>query len=140
MSGLGEERSGARILVVDDHDLNRKLFERLLERHGYHVQSVPSLGAAAGALAEQRPALVILDLNLSDGDGLELVGLLRSDPGTAQAPVIACTAAAGAQDRIRALAAGCDAYVPKPVDTRQFAELVAELLAAAPPLLGTTTG
>jgi CheY-like chemotaxis protein len=132
---LGEESSAARILVVDDHDLNRRLFERLLERHGYDVRSVPSLDAAARALAEQPAALVVLDLNLSDGDGLELVGRLRADPATARAPVVACTAAAGEGDRLRALAAGCDAYVPKPVDTRQFAVLVAELLAAAPPLL-----
>jgi CheY-like chemotaxis protein len=126
--------------VVDDHDLNRRLFERLLERHGYDVQSVPSLDAAARALAEQRPALVVLDLNLSDGDGLELVARLRGDPDTARAPIVACTAAVGEGDRRRALAAGCDAFVPKPVDTRQFAGLVAELLAAAAPLLTIPPG
>jgi two-component system, cell cycle response regulator DivK len=126
--------------VVDDHELNRRLFERLLERHGYEVHSVPTLDGAARALAEQRPALVVLDLNLSDGDGLELVGRLKGNPDTSRAPIVACTAAAGERDRIRALAAGCDAYVPKPVDTRRFAGLVAELLAAAPPLIGVPPG
>jgi two-component system, cell cycle response regulator DivK len=135
-----EESSPAQILVVDDHDLNRKLFERLLERHGYVVHSVSSLMAADRALAEQLPALVVLDLNLSDGDGLKLVGRLRGDPRTARAPIVACTAGVRESDRVRALTAGCDAFVEKPVDTREFAGLVADLLASAPSPLGLVPG
>ena len=116
------------ILIVDDHDLSRRLLERLLARDGHAVRSLASLAAAEQALAERRPALIVLDLSLPDGDGLELVRRLGQDKPL----ILACTASAGGNDRERALAAGCDAYVAKPIDTRVFADQVAKLLATAP--------
>jgi two-component system, cell cycle response regulator DivK len=131
---LTEDNGPARILVVDDHELNRKLLQRLLERSGYAVHCAASLTAASCAAFECPPDLIVLDLNLADGDGLALVGRLRGDPRTRHAVIVACTAASADGDRDRALRAGCDAYVAKPIDTRVFAALVEELLAGPPPL------
>jgi CheY-like chemotaxis protein len=125
---LIEESPPARILVVDDHALSRKLLNRLLEREGYEVDAVGSCAEAVGTAAERSFDLVILDLHLGDGDGLELARVLRSTPGSAGAPIVACTAGVGDGDRRRALDAGCEAYVAKPIDTRGFALLVSSLL------------
>jgi CheY-like chemotaxis protein len=116
------------ILVVDDHELNLKLLTRVLELEGHSVAAAGTLDAAERAIAEDPPALIVLDLNLPDGDGLELARRLKSDPRTGSCAIVACTADAMTEDRERALAAGCDAYVSKPIDTREFAELVASLL------------
>ncbi len=117
-----------RILVVDDHDLNVKLLERLLEIEGHEVRAAASLSAAEQVLAEEQPAMIVLDLNLPDGSGLELTRKLKSHPLTASIPILACTAAVRQSDEQRALEAGCDAFVAKPIDTRRFATLVASML------------
>jgi two-component system cell cycle response regulator DivK len=116
------------LLVVDDHELNLKLLQRVLELDGHDVRGATSLQAAGRATAHKPPALVVLDLNLPDGDGLELARRLKTDARTASCVVLACTADAMTEDRERALRAGCDAYVSKPIDTRDFSSLVASLL------------
>jgi len=118
----------AHVLVVDDHELNLKLLQRVLELGGHKVIAVGSLASAEEALAAQLPALIVLDLQLPDGDGLDLARRLKAKPETASCVVLACTAEAMRGDAERALAAGCDAYVSKPIDTREFSALVDELL------------
>lgn len=120
-----------RILVVDDHDLNLKLLQRVLELDGHEVTAVSTLSAAERAIAREAPELVVLDLNLPDGDGLDFARKLKSDRRTAGCAVLACTAGAMKGDRERALEAGCDAYVSKPIDTRDFGRLAGSLLARA---------
>jgi CheY-like chemotaxis protein len=120
--------SSPRILVVDDHDLNLKLLQRVLELDGYNVTAVSTLSAAERAIARELPGLVVLDLNLPDGDGLNLARKLKADPRTAGCAILACTAGAMSGDRERALQAGCDAYVSKPIDTREFSTLAGSLL------------
>jgi CheY-like chemotaxis protein len=115
-------------LVIDDHALNLKLLERVLQLDGHEVKAVESLGAAQEAIAKQPFELVIVDFQLPDGDGLDLARRIKSDPRTSSWPVVACTASAMAQDRDSAFAAGCDAYVSKPIDTRSFGALVASLI------------
>ncbi len=123
----------ARVLVVDDHELNLKLLQRVLELGGHDVVGASSLAGAEAVLAEHLPALIVLDLQLPDGDGLDLARRLKAQPETAPCVILACTAEAMHGDAERALAAGCDAYVSKPIDTRQFAALVDELLRDAEP-------
>jgi CheY-like chemotaxis protein len=120
--------SSPRILVVDDHDLNLKLLQRVLELDGYSVTAVSTLSAADRAIARELPGLVVLDLNLPDGDGLGLARKLKADPRTAGCAILACTAGAMSGDRERALEAGCDAYMSKPIDTREFSTLAGSLL------------
>jgi CheY-like chemotaxis protein len=122
------ESSGARILVVDDHALNLKLLRCVLELGGYQVDGVDRLAAAAEAIAAEPPDLIVLDLWLPDGDGLDLARRVKADPRTARCLIVACTAGAMKGDRERALEAGCDAYVSKPIDTLSFLEQVGALL------------
>ncbi len=122
----------AKVLVVDDHELNLKLLQRVLELDGHDVTGVGSIAAARAALADVRPAVIVLDLQLPDGDGLDLARELKANPQSAGCAIVACTAGAMRGDRERALEAGCDAYVSKPIDTRGFASLVASLIPCAP--------
>ena len=119
-----------RVLIVDDHDFNLKLLERLLQLEGREVRAADSLAAAEAALAEEEPAMIVLDLNLPDGSGLELTRKLKSHPVTAAIPILVCTAGVLPADEHDALEAGCDAYVSKPIDLRRFQEIVASMLAA----------
>jgi len=116
------------VLVIDDHELNLRLLERLIELQGREVRSADSLAAAERALAEEQPAMIVLDLNLPDGSGLELTRRLKADPGTAAIPIVACTAAVRESDAEQALAAGCDAFVAKPIDLQRFATVVSSML------------
>jgi two-component system, cell cycle response regulator DivK len=118
----------ARVLVVDDHELNLKLLQRVLELEGMQVVPAASIRAAELALAEELPAVIVLDLQLPDGDGLDLARRLKRNPRTESCAIVACTAEAMRGDEERALAAGCDAYVAKPIDTRAFAALVSSML------------
>jgi len=118
----------SRILVVDDHELNVALLERLLELEGHEVRAANSLAAAERVLAQERPAAIVLDLNLPDGNGLELTRKLKSHPMTAMIPIVACTAGVTGDDELRALEAGCDAYVSKPIDLRRFATIIGSML------------
>jgi two-component system, cell cycle response regulator DivK len=117
-----------RVLVIDDHELNLRLLERLLELQGHEVRGADSLAAAERAIAEEEPAMIVLDLNLPDGSGLELTRKLKSQPQTASIPIVACTAAVMPSDEDRALAAGCDAFVAKPIDLQRFASVVSAML------------
>jgi two-component system cell cycle response regulator DivK len=117
-----------RVLVIDDHELNLKLLERLLEMDGHQVRAADSLAAAEQALAEEQPAMIVLDLNLPDGSGLELTRKLKGRPETASIPIVACTAAVLPSDEDRAREAGCDAFVAKPIDLQRFSTIVASML------------
>jgi CheY-like chemotaxis protein len=120
--------TSGRILVVDDHELNLKLLERLLELEGHEVRAADSLAAAERALAEEQPAMIVLDLNLPDGNGLDLTRKLKSHPVTASIPIVACTAGVMPDEEHEALEAGCDAYVSKPIDLSRFAAVIASML------------
>jgi CheY-like chemotaxis protein len=121
----------ARVLVIDDHELTLKLLQRVLELEGHTVIAVGSMRAAERALADSVPALIVLDLQLPDGDGLDLARRLKASRRTGSCAIVACTAEAMRGDQERALAAGCDAYVSKPIDTREFAALVSSMLRSA---------
>jgi CheY-like chemotaxis protein len=122
-------KAPARVLVVDDHELNLKLLQHVLEFEGHDVVVADSLASAERAFVETKPALIVLDVQLPDGDGLDLARRVKAMPPTQSCAIVACTADAMTGDRERALAAGCDAYVSKPIDTRQFAALVSSMLA-----------
>ena len=118
-----------RILVVEDNDLNRKLFCDVLQASGFAVDSV-----ADGAEAIERakaffPNLVIMDIQLQDISGLDLIAGLKGDAALCDIPVLAVTAYAMKGDERKALEAGCDGYLPKPIDTRTLPRVVAEYLA-----------
>jgi CheY-like chemotaxis protein len=118
-----------RILIVDDNPTNLKLVTFLVKAHGYDVDTAADAEAALLAIGEKRPTVILMDLQLPGIDGLELTRRLKSDPATRAIPVIAVTAYAMKGDHEKALAAGCDDYVTKPIDTRTLPDVIAKQVA-----------
>jgi len=125
--------SGERVLVVDDHPANTKLVTFVLQARGYVVVSAASAEEALTELEREVPALILMDVQLPGTDGLELTRRLRTDDRFASLPIVAVTAYAMARDEQAAYAAGCNAFVSKPIDTRALGELVGRLLREANP-------
>lgn len=121
-------KSAATVLVVDDNPINLKLVSDLLAFEGYRVLKADDGEKAAVSVQEDPPDLILLDVDLPGIDGLTLTKRLKSDPPTADIIIVALTAFAMKADRQRAVAAGCDAYVTKPINTRELPVQVAELL------------
>ena len=120
--------TGERILVVEDNDKNLKLTRDLLEWAGFAVD-VATTGEEAVAQAQQStPDLILMDLQLPGIDGHEALARLRDDPGTRDVPVVALTASAMSRDRERALAAGFDGFLEKPINVRTFPDQVRQHL------------
>ena len=116
--------TATRILIVEDNELNMKLLNDILEAHGYDILK-SSQGVEAIELARQeRPDVILLDIQLPDISGLEVSRRLKADPETSGIPIIAVTAFAMAGDEKRALDAGCDGYVTKPIMLREFLEML----------------
>lgn len=119
----------ARILIVDDHPGNLKLLAFAMGRSGYEVTCAADAQAALAALAEALPDLILLDLQMPGMSGFQLARLLRDTPEHAGIPIVAVTAYAMRGDEEKARAAGCDAYMAKPVDVQALRALVQGLLA-----------
>ena len=118
----------ARILLIEDNELNRDLVEQLLEDE-YDVISRADGAAGLAAARESVPDLVLLDLSLPVMDGWEVARRMRQDPVTTRVPIVALTAHAMPGDAERALEAGCDAYLTKPLDEDRLFATIMELLA-----------
>ena len=116
--------AGEQILVVEDNEKNMKLFRDVLQATGYHTLEASTAGQALTLASEHRPALVLMDIQLPDMDGLEALGRLRIDERTTAIPVFALTAQAMRGDRERFMAAGFDGYLSKPVDVDELLEVV----------------
>lgn len=123
--------SGEALLIVDDHPTNLKLARVLLSGAGYEVRTAEDGVQALAMLQHFRPLLILMDIQLPGMDGLELTRRLKADPATRSIVVLALTAYAMKGDAERAMAAGCDGFVSKPIDTRSLPGLVAEYLAVA---------
>ena len=108
--------AGERILVVEDNEKNMKLFRDVLQAKGYEIVEATTGERAVELAIEDGPALVLMDIQLPDIDGVEALGRLRADERSASIPVLALTAQAMEGDRERFLAAGFDGYVSKPVN------------------------
>jgi len=106
--------------VVEDNEKNMKLFRDVLQATGYRTLEASTAGQALKLAAEHSPALVLMDIQLPDMDGLEALRRLRQDERTASIPVLAVTAQAMKGDRERFMEAGFDAYLSKPVDVDEL--------------------
>jgi len=109
-----------KILLVEDNEVNRRLAGFLLRSQGYQVIEATTAQAAFDVIANNRPDLIVMDIQLPGMDGLEATTKLKAEPATANIPVIAVTSYAMAGDRDKALAAGCSGYVTKPIDKTIF--------------------
>lgn len=116
------------ILLVEDNEVNQMLTSAVLERDGYRVQVAGSAEEAMECLARDIPTLILTDVQLPGQDGLQLTRTLKSTAATANIPIVALTALAMVGDRESALAAGCDGYISKPIDTRLFGEQIRKFI------------
>ena len=123
--------AGESILIVDDNPTNLKLVTYLMKAHGYEVRTAVDADTAVASIAESMPRLVLMDVQLPGVDGLELTRRLKSDPKTSAIIILAVTAYAMKGDQEKAIAAGCDGYITKPIDTRKLPDQVAKYLAEA---------
>ncbi len=112
--------SNETILVVEDNPINLQLIEQLLKRAGYTVHTAGGAEEAQKLLVTLRPALIVMDIQLPGIDGLTFTRLLKADPTMQNIPIVALTAYAMEGDEQKALDAGCDEYLSKPIDTRAF--------------------
>ena len=112
--------AGEQILVVEDNEKNMKLVRDVLVATGYRTLEAATGGQAFELAAEHSPDLVLMDIQLPDFDGVNVLGRLRADERTAGIPVLAVTAQAMHGDRERFLAAGFDGYVSKPLNIREL--------------------
>jgi CheY-like chemotaxis protein len=119
----------ARILVIDDNHVNQKLVAYLMRAHGYDVDTAGDAESAVEKIREQRPDMILMDIQLPGIDGLELTATLKAAPETSGIVIIAVTAYAMKGDKDKAFAAGCDDYITKPIDTRTLPETIARHLA-----------
>jgi CheY-like chemotaxis protein len=110
----------APILIVDDNPSNTKLLAFLLSSKGHEIRTAANADEALATLAVWRPRLILMDIQLPGMDGLTLTRKLKADPATSDIPIIAATAYAMKGDEQRALDAGCNGYITKPIDTRQL--------------------
>ncbi len=108
------------VLVVEDNDLNMKLFHDVLEAGGYNVLQATDGMEGWRMAREQRPDLIIMDIQLPDVSGLEVTKWLKADETLKSIPVIAITAFAMAGDKVKILEGGCDAYIVKPISIPDF--------------------
>lgn len=124
--------AGESILIVDDNPANLKLARVLLVTEGYRVRTAEDAEEAQRVLKEFHPEIILMDIQLPGMDGLELTRRLKADPATRDILILAMTAYAMKGDDEKALEAGCDGYVTKPIDTRAITGLIAQYLAGAP--------
>lgn len=113
-----------RVLVVEDNRMNMELACGILESRGLGVLRATSAAEALAILRIERPALILMDIELPGQDGLSLTRQLKSDPATRGIAIVALTAYAMRGDRERALQAGCSAYLAKPIEIREFVRTV----------------
>ena len=112
--------AGEQILVVEDNELNMKLFRDVLLATGYRALEATTGGEAVDLAVRHTPDLVLLDIQLPDVDGVDVLRRLRTDDRTAAIPVLAVTAQARRGDRERFLAEGFDGYVSKPLNVGEL--------------------
>ena len=117
-----------KILIVEDNELNLKLFRDLLTAHGYEILETNDGLEAIMLTRNERPDLILMDIQLPEISGLDITRRLKSDPSVSSIPIIAVTAFAMKDDEEKILAAGCEAYISKPISIVPFIKTVQHFL------------
>jgi len=117
------------VLIVEDNELNMKLFNDLLEAHGYATLQARTGPEALSLAAKHRPDLILMDIQLPEISGLQVTQELKADERLSEIPVIAVTAFAMKGDEERIRAGGCEDYIAKPISVAVFLEKVKRYLA-----------
>jgi len=117
-----------RILIVEDNGVNRNLVRVLLQKYGYQIIEATDGEEAVEVAVREKPDLILMDIQLPRMSGYSATGILKGRRDTMDIPIIALTAKAMIGDREKALKAGCDGYISKPIDTRELPKVVNSLL------------
>ncbi len=120
--------SGKTVLVVEDNELNMKLFHDLLEAHGYNILQTKDGMEALRMAREHRPDLILMDIQLPEVSGLEVTKWIKEDDELKAIPVVAVTAFAMKGDEEKIREGGCEAYIAKPISVTNFLETVGRFL------------
>ncbi|MFG1402290.1 response regulator [Xanthobacter sediminis] len=112
------------VMIVEDNELNMKLFHDLLEAHGYRTVETRTGVEAVDLARAHRPDLIIMDIQLPEISGLDVTRKLKADPELSAIPVVAVTAFAMKGDEERIRSGGCEAYLSKPISVAKFLETV----------------
>ena len=120
----------SRILLVEDNEINRDMLVRRLERAGHHIMTASDGEQALISMRKERPDLVLMDMNLPIKDGWTACKEAQYDSKLFDIPIIALTAHAMAEDKTKAIAAGCKDYATKPVDFPDLLEKISRQLDA----------
>ena len=116
------------ILIVEDNDLNMKLFNDLLQAHGYNTLQTMDGRDVMSIAHEHKPDLILMDIQLPEISGLEVTKMLKADDGLKSIPVIAVTAFAMKGDEEKIREGGCEGYIAKPISVPTFLDTVAKFL------------
>ena len=116
------------VLIVEDNDLNMKLFHDLLEAHGYNTIQTKDGMEALSLAREHTPDLILMDIQLPEVSGLEVTKWIKEDETLKSIPVIAVTAFAMKGDEEKIREGGCEAYIAKPISVENFLNTVKEFL------------
>jgi len=117
-----------KILIVEDNELNMKLFHDLLEVHGYETIQTKDGREALGLAREHRPDLILMDIQLPEVSGLEVTKWIKDDESLRTIPVIAVTAFAMKGDEEKIRNGGCEAYIAKPISVSTFLQTIEKVL------------
>ena len=120
--------TAGKVLIIEDIQMNMELATDLLEVAGYKVLQAETAETGIEKARTESPDLILMDVGLPGMDGLTATGILKQDQLTKNIPIIALTSHAMMEDKDKFLAAGCDGYITKPIDTRDFPKLVARFL------------
>ena len=129
-AGATKAMNGAAktVMVVEDNDLNMKLFHDLLEAHGYNILQTKDGMEALRLAREHRPDLILMDIQLPEVSGLEVTKWIKEDDDLKSIPVVAVTAFAMKGDEEKIREGGCEAYIAKPISVTNFLQTVAHFL------------
>ncbi len=117
-----------RVLIVEDNPHSLELLRELVQVEGYQALTASSRSEALSIARAEHLDLILMDIQLPGVDGLTVTRELKGEPTTKDIPIVVISAHALPRDEDRALQAGCVAYLPKPLDTRRFLDLVIQLL------------
>jgi two-component system cell cycle response regulator DivK len=126
----GRRAAGTTVLIVEDNELNMKLFHDILAAHGYTTIQTRNGLEALDLARRHRPALILMDIQLPEISGLEVTKWLKEDDDLRHIPVVAITAFAMKGDEERIRSGGCEAYISKPISVGNFLETVQRFVGA----------
>ncbi|MFV0297839.1 MAG: response regulator [Hyphomicrobiaceae bacterium] len=129
-TGMATE-AAKKVLIVEDNELNMKLFHDLLEAHGYETIQTRNGRDALDLAREHRPSLILMDIQLPEVSGLEVTKWIKDDEALCDIPIIAVTAYAMKGDEERIRQGGCEAYISKPITIAPFLETVRRFIGDA---------